>query len=411
MHVLRLWSLLTGYVIIRVKGSALERLVNLAAARGVRLYDIRRVGPDVLYAQVSVGGFKALRPLARRLNCTISLRRKGGLPFVLAAFGRRKALTVGVFLFLALLYALSSLVWFIRVTGVTPGRREEILAHLRSQGLRVGVPISWLRRDELARSLLHRYPDLTWASLEVHGTLVLVKVVEKTLISPGEQAPRHLVARQDGLVTSVLPLRGEPLVKAGDTVARGQVLISGIGWREGRLEYFRAEGTVRARTWYEAVGVAPLAGVREVPTGRRRVVKGLQIGTWRFWLGPRSAPFTLCRQDTTRRPLSGWAARILGLPVEVLEVGFVELRRVHFHRGAALAERLAQQEAEERLRREVRRARPEQVSREIERTATAVRVRLLWEVEEEIQASRPIRPGEPPPAGLPDPAKTGQGSE
>jgi similar to stage IV sporulation protein len=424
MHVRRLWSLLAGYVIIRVKGSGLERLMNLAASRGVRLYDLHRVNPDVLYAQTSIGGFKALRSLARRLNCAVSIRRRGGLPFLLASLGRRKALTAGVFLFLALLYALSSLVWFIRLTGAAPEHREELLAYLRSRGLQVGVPLSRLDRDQLAKDLLRRYPNLTWAGFEVHGTLVLVKVVEKTLVPLAELAPRHLVAARDGVVTEVLPLRGEPLVRVGDTVIRGQVLISGIvpldqagpaagGGNAAPVSGFghlRAEGRVRARVWYEAVGAAPLAGVADRPTGRARVVRGFALGPWRLWLGPRSAPFTHSRQVMVRRPLPG-ATRILGFPVEVWEVTYHELRRVHYHRGPALAERLAERQADERLRREAGRTQPLHITREVERTGRAVRVRLLWEVEEEIQASRPIRPGEAPPAGLPEPTRAGRGSE
>lgn len=425
MHVLRLWSFLAGYVIIRVKGPDLERLVNLAASRGVRLSDIHRVGPDVLYAQVSVGGFKALRPLARRLRCGVRIRRRAGVPFLVGALIRRKALTAGVFLFLAALYGLSSFVWFIQLVGAAPAHRDEILSHLRRQGLRTGTPIAGLDRERMARELLSRYPYLTWAGIEVRGTLVRVEVVEKVMVPAAEAAPRHLVARRDGLVTECLPLRGESLVKPGDTVVRGDVLISGVVpldpavppeaagvlIREGGLGYLRAEGTVRARVWYEAVGEAPLAGVAQVATGRRKTVRGLAFGSRRVWLGPRSAPFLRYRRAESRRPLFAATARIPGTPVELLTVTFVELREVRYRRGVAAAERLAGREAEEKVRRMAGQAKPLSVSREVERLPAAVRVRLLWETEEEIQAARPIREGEPPPAGLLEPAKVGQGSE
>lgn len=418
MHVLRLWSFLAGYVIIRVKGSALERLVNLAASRGVRLSDIRRVGPDVLYAQTSIGGFKALRPLARRLDCTMRIRRRGGLPFLADALVRRKALTAGVFLFLVALYGLSSFIWFIHLTGVAPGHREEIRSYLESAGLRIGARVSSFDREKLAADLLRRFPYLTWASVEVRGTLAKVKVVEKVLLPAAETAPRHLVARRDGLVTACLPLRGEALVQPGETVVRGQVLISGVVHldpgtpaaggevlaRAGNLGYLRAEGTVRARVWYEAEGVAALSGVTEVPTGRRKKVPGIAVGRWRLWFGPRSEPYLRSRRQEERRPLFGPETRIMGLPVELLTVTFTELREVRYHRGAALAERLADQEAEEKVRRLAGQAKPLGVSREVSRTPQAVRVRVLWEVEEEIQAGRPLRQGEAPPAGLAAPA-------
>ncbi|HHW14516.1 MAG TPA: hypothetical protein GXX28_06250, partial [Firmicutes bacterium] len=72
---------------------------------------------------------------------------------------------------------------------------------------------------------------------------------------------------------------------------------------------------------------------------------------------------------------------------------------------------LAAQQAEEKLRREVGRLRPRRVTKEVERTAESVKVRLLWEVEQEIQTSRPIREGDPPPVGLPPAEEATRGSE
>ncbi|MGE5509182.1 MAG: sporulation protein YqfD [Chitinophagales bacterium] len=427
MHVRRLWSFLAGYVIIRVKGPALERFVNLAASRGIGLHNIVRLGPDALLAETSVAGFKALRPLARRLGCAMHIRRRGGVPFFLSALGHRKALAAGVALFLLALYGLSSFVWFIQVVGVGAARSAEIQAYLRGEGLRAGVRAASLDRDRLARSLLRRYPDLTWADVTVRGTLVRVEVVPKTLVRPEDSAPRHVVAARDGLITACVPLKGEPVVKPGDTVARGQVLISGVvvsepgpilpagttgvqPVRPWHFDYVRAEGSVRARVWYEGVGRVPLSGTVDLPTGRRRVVTGWQVGRWRIWFGPRSAPFVRYRTSEESLPLSFRAAGGLRVPVEVLKITFVELNQVQYHRGAALAERLARQEAVARVRRQSARGKLLKATSEVERTPGAVKVRIVWEVEEEIQAFQAIKVGDPPPPGLPLP-QAQQGSE
>jgi similar to stage IV sporulation protein len=405
----------------------LERFVNLAASRGIRLHGIVRISHDVLLAETSVAGFKALRPLARRLGCTLHIRRRGGVPFFLSALGHRKALAAGVVLFLLALYGLSSIVWFIQIVGVSPARSAEIRAYLREEGLRAGILAGRLDRERLAKSLLRRYPDLTWADLTVRGTLVRVEVVPKTLVRPEDSASRHVVAARDGLITACVPLKGEALVKAGDTVARGQVLISGVVVadagpppsaatapapppRSWQFAYVRAEGAVRARVWYEGVEQTPLSGTMELPTGRRRVVAGLQVGRWRVWLGPRSAPFLRYRTEEQTTPVSVGPGGSLRVPVKVLKITFVELTQVQYHRGAALAERLARQAAEASVRRQSARGKLLKATSEVERTPGAVKVRLVWEVEEEIQAFRPVKMGEPPPADLALP-QAQQGSE
>ena len=54
----------------------------------------------------------------------------------------------------------------------------------------------------------------------------MIEVVEKGAVTPPDQALCvHLVARKSGVVEQVIPYQGEPLVKKGDVVQAGDMLV------------------------------------------------------------------------------------------------------------------------------------------------------------------------------------------
>lgn len=99
--------------------------------------------------------------------------------------------------------------------------------------------------------LKERFPAIAWVGVEVKGAKATVRVAEKKLPVPGYTNPAHVVARKAGLIRELLVLEGQPLVREGDTVLPGQVLISGevvpgdegeSGIARGRPRYTRARG-------------------------------------------------------------------------------------------------------------------------------------------------------------------------
>ena len=81
MLVLRLWNYMRGYVNVKVEGLALERFINMCIARGIYLWDIRRVNHTTLEAKIGIKGFKELRNIVKRAGCRVSISKKNGYPF------------------------------------------------------------------------------------------------------------------------------------------------------------------------------------------------------------------------------------------------------------------------------------------------------------------------------------------
>lgn len=293
MLLIKLWNCLRGYVIIKIVGLYTERLINQAAFQGLYLWDVRRIEENALLAKVSVKGFLKLRPLARKTRCRIYILQKKGLYFALNRLKRRKVLLAGVFFFVAAVYLLSSVVWKVEVNVQNEVLKNSVLKDLEQWGLKPGVFKYNLDKKYFLDKILRNYKNVSWAEIEIRGSRVIVELVERDMPPEVEEGtPCHVVADKDGIIYEVLPLRGEALVKPGDTVSEGDVLISGRmslagGDGEEKELLVRAKGIVKARVWYRESVEVPLVETVKTYTGRVKRAYKIRWGSkeLRFQLG------------------------------------------------------------------------------------------------------------------------------
>lgn len=293
MLLIKLWNCLRGYVIIKIVGLYTERLINQAAFQGLYLWDVRRIEENALLAKVSVKGFLKLRPLARKTRCRIYILQKKGLYFALNRLKRRKVLLAGVVFFVAAVYLLSSVVWRVEVNVQNEVLKNSVLKDLEQWGLKPGVFKYNLDKKYFLDKILHNYKNVSWAEIEIRGSRVIVELVERDMPPEVEEGtPCHVVADKDGIIYEVLPLRGEALVKPGDTVSEGDVLISGRvsltgGDGEEKELLVRAKGIVKARVWYRESVEVPLVETVKTYTGRVKRAYKIRWGSkeLRFQLG------------------------------------------------------------------------------------------------------------------------------
>lgn len=273
---LALWYYLRGYVMIKAKGFSAERFMNMAAYRGVYLWDVAQDGAGMTM-KAAGGSLPLLEACAEKTGCTLQILGWGGLPASLRRFRGRQVLAAGMLLFAAGLYVLSSFVWVIRVEGNERLSGEEILGACRDMGLRPGAWKKGVDLDAVTSGLLESFPDISWASVSVKGTdatIRLAETIEKAEIVDKE-TPCDIVAAQDGVILKITAERGTPLVTEGDVVKKGDVLISseviiGLEGEEQRPEYVAAEGAVTARVWLRLAEDAPLAYEETVYDGEEQ---------------------------------------------------------------------------------------------------------------------------------------------
>ncbi|WP_282941473.1 sporulation protein YqfD [Paenibacillus sp. RC67] len=258
-----------GYVLIEVRGGRFEKLVNALMEQRMTIWDIRIVDETNAELYIVLKDFFRLRPVLKETGCRVHVRKRYGVPFLLDKLEKRKIFALGLIGFVIGLYMLSSVVWQVRVEGNELISKQQVLEAAKEQGI---YKLQWKYRlkntDVMSRALQGQLPGTAWVGVEVHGTHIVIKIVEATV--PDKQpllSPRHLVASKSGMITYILAEKGRPLVKANTYVKKGDILISGVLGDDVNRQTVVASGEVRGLVWYTPQVEVPLTQQYKVYTG------------------------------------------------------------------------------------------------------------------------------------------------
>ena len=90
--------------------------------------------------------------------------------------------------------------------------------------------------DYIIRKIRLERDDIAWMSIDLNGTNVIVKIVENTekpkMVNEEEYC--NIVAKKTGVITKINARSGTPLVREGEVVEEGMIL---VGRMDGRKIY------------------------------------------------------------------------------------------------------------------------------------------------------------------------------
>lgn len=219
---------LRGYVICISHRGSWERFMNMCRHHRINLWKIQR--EEEVCFSLSARDFKKIQPMVRKTGICPHIKQKKGLPFFLWQMKTNWTFYSGFLLFLVLLSVLSSFVWEIQFRGQCTYTKETLLKTVNSMQIHRGMKRSRLVCDDIEKNIREVYPDISWVSAEEKGSLLVISIkeAEKEIEREKGGRPCHLVADYDGVVKKISVNRGIALVKPGQRVKKGQVLISGV---------------------------------------------------------------------------------------------------------------------------------------------------------------------------------------
>jgi similar to stage IV sporulation protein len=193
-------------------------------------------------------------------------------------------LLIGALVGVAALFFLSRFVWEFEVRGNRTVGSDAILHHLAELGVKPGVYGPSVDIETVKNEMLLRIGALSWLTVNVRGSRAVVEVRER-VPKPEIQTldvPCNVVAARDGVVTRMETLVGAPQVAPGQTVTRGQLLVSGVvDSRQVGARFLRARARVFARVWRDMAAVTPLWAAEKHHTGRVSEQRTLVIAGYR----------------------------------------------------------------------------------------------------------------------------------
>ena len=277
---LNLFNFFRGYITVCVTGYMPERFINICSRRNIFLWDVKFTEKNVLYANIDIKDFKRVRGAVYKSKSNLRVKAKRGLPFFLHKYKKRQALVLGIIFFAALIFYMSSIVWDVRIIGVNNTNIADVQKILKEDGVVQWTFTRSLDTDKTKFDLVQNLGTLSWANVSIKGSTVIVEVRErkpKPAIIP-DNIPCNLVAKNDGVITLMLVKEGENLVNVGDTVYKGQLLVSAIkGVGIPNPMKVHSFGEIIAKTWYEKSLDRKLYNEKKEYTGNEYLRRSLNI--------------------------------------------------------------------------------------------------------------------------------------
>lgn len=273
-------SYLLGYLRVSVEGYYIERFINICKNQKITIWNLRRNQEIQLYLNVRISEFKKICKIVKQTRCTIKIKNKKGLPFLLHKYKKRK-----VFLFLlvslVILIALSSnFVWNVDIQEENEQEMENIEQELEAAGLKSGVLKSKINTKEIINRIRLQRKDIAWMGIELKGTNAIVKLVKADekpeIVDENEYC--SIVSNKAGIITKINAQTGTANVKVGDTIKEGDVLIN--GWMEGKftgIRYVHSKGEIEAKVWYTKNKKIPYHATQIQDTGNVENKYGIKI--------------------------------------------------------------------------------------------------------------------------------------
>lgn len=295
MFLLNFLRWIRGTVTFLITGSFPEKLINACLKSRLPIWGIKRGGEGII-ATGYADNYKRLRPLCRECGAKVRIQKKSGAFLARRKLLKRKGMLLGFFLGALILFFSQLFIWRIEVNGCGVIDEQQLRQDLKELGISVGARKNGHDIDYICRAMMLKNDDLAWIAVNIVGTTARIELRERVktpaLIDPDDRIG-NVVADVDGQIRYMEIYEGQPLVKVGDTVKKGDIIVSGImedQYGKRQLKYARAK--VLAQVYERNEVTVPLRQLYwsesgEKHTERRLMALGMQLPL--FFTGQQSA--------------------------------------------------------------------------------------------------------------------------
>ena len=275
----KLYRIVFGFLKVRFYGEFKERILSLCALNGITLWNTRNT-ENGIECYISVPDFKYIRKLHPK-GVRVHIIKKTGLPFITKRYKKRSGILVGAILFFAILKLMSSYIWIIDVAGNYTVSDKEVISACESIGIREGIKKNSIYPKIEREKLLLKLDKVAWASLNIEGSRLTVNISERKETYENK-VYSNLKATTDGIITKMDIVSGTSVVKVGQAVKKGDLLVSGIVETADLTRFVNSKGTVLAETKLQIKIEEKYSQKIKIPTGKVKQKYVLEVFKLKF---------------------------------------------------------------------------------------------------------------------------------
>lgn len=218
-----------GYVRIEVEGYYIEKFINMCSERKIRIWNLKKEKGIKLYLNIGIRDFKRLKEICRKTKCKVKIKKKLGIPFILHRYKKRKIFVILLIIVSAAILVSSNYIWNIEINIEENKTIENFDSDLSKLGIKRGASKKDIDTNKIITEIRLKRNDISWLGIDIKGTNVIVNAVkadEKPAVIDNSDFC-NIVATKGGIITKIIARNGTAVVKVGDTVEKGDLLIGG----------------------------------------------------------------------------------------------------------------------------------------------------------------------------------------
>lgn len=245
-----IWKFFAGLVKVKISAASVAQLITRISNAGIDLMDVVSIDDFTIEATVMREDIDVLNEIAQKHGEAVKIMNKRGLYWLTKRIKSRKLLVIGITIILFLTAFLPTRILFVQVEGNSNIPSNYIIEIAQSSGVAFGTSRRKVRSEKIKNKLLEKIPELQWTGINTYGCVALISVKERSTTSTPEKscAVSNIVALQDGVIEQCTVLQGNSLCKVGQSVKKGQVLVSGYVDCGRYVKAVRAEAEIYAST-------------------------------------------------------------------------------------------------------------------------------------------------------------------
>ena len=245
---------------VSVTSADINSVYDLIIREGFNVYSVAKLDELTSRFTIRRDEYSDLQRVLRKRGETLCVTKKEGMYWSLRSYLKRPILYVFALFLLTMTIMIPTRVFFVRVIGNTNVSDKRIIEASNECGIRFGVSRRSIRNENLKNDILTIIPELEWAGINTQGCVATIMVREKgSEVSRVDEGPSNIVAARDAVISSIVVSKGTSHCAVGDSVLKGELLLSGYTDCGNVLLQGSAEGEVYGYSSRELDAVMPLA--------------------------------------------------------------------------------------------------------------------------------------------------------
>lgn len=299
---------------INIVGVNIKRLIKNLYKNDVEIYELNQISYREIEIIIKSNKLKQAKNYLK--DYKYSIKNYYGLSFLKNFSLKHLGIVAGIIFFIALNIISANILTNIQVVGNDRIEKKQIVEVINKNGMSVGNFIKNFNADKIEDSLEQNFDDISFVSVYLKGTSLIVNIKEKLYVEEIESSS-DIVATENGVITKLSVVQGYTKFKVGDVVKKGDKIIEG---KIGELNCL-AIGEVEMKIWYSSSITFYETETKLERTGKSVTNSYFKIGNNKFRIKLNEINFENSEKEESER----YIFNNLIIPIKIYREKFWEL--------------------------------------------------------------------------------------